>query len=299
MTWVATAIIGGAVIGGGASVLAADKQAGATKDAINAQQGNIANTRTDLAPYRSAGNSALQALMARLGIGPDTSQSGYYDVYNKGVAALDAAHKAKYGFSVFDPRADAASRDQQLAAISQQASDHLRGAGSNNPQWGSLLKPFTGADLASSPGYQFNLTEGEKAINNLAASRGSYFSGGAAKDLTKYATDYAGTKFNDAFNQDQATKAMTANLLSGVSNQGMGATNTGVNASTSGTNSIADLMTQGGNAQAAGIVGPANAVNQGIGNYINWQNQSRTLDLLRSPSYGSNVSGSASLGSRM
>lgn len=291
MTWAVTGgIIGSAVIGGLASNAAADKQGDAVDRGIDAQGKQLAVSRTDLAPYRSAGQTALNALLVRLGLAPggvDQNSPEFKKLYDAKVADFNAQHLAKYGIGINDST-NQAGVERTLSQFRDEVGAQLAGTNAD-PNAGSLLKPFTGADLADSPGYKFGLTEGEKAINNLAASRGSYFGGGTAKDLVKYSQDYAGTKFNDAFNQDQATKSLTANLLSGVTNQGVGATNTGVSAGGATTNSIADLMTQGGNASAAGIVGPANAVNSGVGNYINWQNQSRTLDLLRSPSYGSKI----------
>lgn len=308
MSWIAVAVGGSAVLGYLGSQNAADAQSGAANKGIGEQRRQFDLNRSDLAPYRSAGQSALNALLIRLGLspssGPGSSGSAPTREQFTTTAAgtpsnLGPGANVNYmgqprttaggyitqklpgmmtpGGSTFDQAGyDKAMQDYQSA----------QGANSSDPNFGSLLKPFTGADLATEPGYQFGLTEGEKAINNLAATRGNYFSGGAAKDLAKYTQDYAGTKFNEGFNRDQATKSLTNNLLSGVSNQGLGATNAGVQAGGVSTNAISDLMTQGGNAQAAGYVGGANAINQGVGNYINWNNQSRTLDLLRNPSYG-------------
>lgn len=288
MSWVAVAIGGSALLGYGGSKNAANAQGDSTQAAIGEQSRQYDQNRADLAPYRSAGQSALQALLTRLGLGSgvSTDDPAFKNLYDQRIGSLDQAHQAKYGMSIYDPRADAGSREQQFAGIKQQVMDEVSKGAPKSQEYGSLLKPFTGADLQNEPGYQFGLTEGEKAINNLAATRGSYFSGGAAKDLAKYTQDYAGTKYNDAYNRDAADKTRTASLLSGVAGTGQAATNTGVSAGTSGTNAIADLMTQGGNAQASGIVGGTNAVNSGVGNYINWQNQSRMVDLLRGSSYG-------------
>lgn len=70
---------------------------------------------------------------------------------------------------------------------------------------------FTGQDLASAPGYQFALQQGQNAINAARAAMGTRFSGGAVKAADQYATDYAETKFNDAFNQALQSYGTNAN----------------------------------------------------------------------------------------
>lgn len=311
MSWAAAAIGGGAVLGYLGSQKAAGAQSAAAGGAIGEQRRQFDLNRSDLAPYRSAGQSALNALLIRLGLSPSSGPGSSGSAPTREQFTTTAAgtpnnlgpganvnymgqNRTTAGGYITQPLtgkiAPQTSTFDQAGYDKAMQDYQTQGQASSDPNFGSLLKPFTGADLATEPGYQFGLTEGEKAINNLAATRGNYFSGGAAKDLAKYTQDYAGTKFNEGFNRDQATKSLTNNLLSGVSNQGLGATNAGVQAGGVSTNAISDLMTQGGNAQAAGYVGGANAINQGVGNYINWNNQSRTLDLLRQPSYNSSSS---------
>lgn len=70
MAWVATAVIGGAVLGAGAQIYAADKAADAQIEAnqmgIDATQRMYNQTRSDLTPYRVAGQDALTELDERL-----------------------------------------------------------------------------------------------------------------------------------------------------------------------------------------------------------------------------------------
>lgn len=289
MAWVAAAIGGSAALGYLSSQNAADAQSAAAAGGIGEQRRQFDLNRADLAPYRSAGQSALQALLVRLGLAP-TPTAPDRAAFTKTTAPGPVSPGFYAGNGSWQQGAPTtpSSTSFDQAGYDRALADYNTARNARqDPNYGSLLKPFTGADLAKEPGYQFGLTEGEKAINQLAASRGAYFGGGAAKELTKYGQDYAGTKYNEAFNRDQATKSMTNNLLSGISNQGLGATNTGVQAGGVSSNAISNLMGQQGNAQAAGYVGGANAVNSGLSNYINWQGQSRMLDLLRTPSYGS------------
>ncbi|MGO4763811.1 hypothetical protein AB4120_14840 [Cupriavidus sp. 2KB_3] len=73
MSGIATAIVGGAVIGGVASNMAAKKGANATKeaaDSANQLQWDMYNqNREDQAPWRGVGTNALNELALRLGIG--------------------------------------------------------------------------------------------------------------------------------------------------------------------------------------------------------------------------------------
>lgn len=91
--------------------------------------------------------------------------------------------------------------------------------------FGSLLDPFTGADLASTPGYQFGLEQGGLALDRQAAARGGLISGAALKAAQRFGQDYAGTKFNEGFNRDAANKERIANFLGNVSNIGSNAIN--------------------------------------------------------------------------
>jgi len=51
------------------------------------------------------------------------------------------------------------------------------------------------------PGYQFRLEEGEKAIDRSATARGQFFSGKRGKALTEYAQDYATNAYNSEYDK--------------------------------------------------------------------------------------------------
>ena len=157
------------------------------------------------------------------------------------------------------------------------------GVGPRNPKsktYGSLLKPFTGASLASEPGYQFERAQGEQGINRAASAAGRYDSGAVLKDLSQFNTDYAGTKYNEAFNRDSVNKTDTYNKLAGVAGTGQAAANQIATAGSSNSNAISELLTGGANARAAGVVGSSNAINNGVTGAFNNLNQNRLLQLL-------------------
>lgn len=156
------------------------------------------------------------------------------------------------------------------------------GANDGSSDFGSLNKPFTGADLASEPGYQFGLDQGMRALNNRAAAAGSYFSGAALKGAQQYAQDYAGTKYNDAFNRDQTTKNQRYNFLSGQSSSGQNAATQTGNFGTQVSSNIAGNTTALGNAMGASQIAQGNAWNNGISGAINNYQQNQLMDRILS-----------------
>lgn len=74
---VAAAVIGGAVIGAGASMYAGNKQAGAANSATTAQEGMYNQTVGNEAPYRQLGTQAGGKLSDLLGTSGNTGAAGY------------------------------------------------------------------------------------------------------------------------------------------------------------------------------------------------------------------------------
>lgn len=129
----------------------------------------------------------------------------------------------------------------------------------NAEGYGSLMQQFTGADLASDPGYKFRMEQGQAALENSAAARGSLFSGSTGKALTEYGQGFASNEFQNAWNRDRVERGDTFNRLSGVAGTGQTAVNQ-VNAAGQNAVNVAGQMAIGGaNAQAAGQMAGANA----------------------------------------
>jgi hypothetical protein len=116
-----------------------------------------------------------------------------------------------------------------------------------------MLQP--GYDHTTSPGYQFRLDEGLRAVENSAAARGILQSGGTLKGIDRYAEGMAAGDYGDRFNR----------MMSIASGGQQAATSTGAFGQQSAQN-IGNLLTQQGNAKASGYMGQANAWSQGLGN---------------------------------
>lgn len=97
-----------------------------------------------------------------------------------------------------------------------------------------LLSPFLSAkfepgDLTQDPGYQFQLAQGNKALDRTQSARGNYFSGDALRAAQDYGQGLASTTYGDAYNrflQGQQQKLGAAGALTGV-NDAIGNTRAG------------------------------------------------------------------------
>jgi hypothetical protein len=79
MTWVATAIVGSAVVGASAAKSASKTQAAAAGQASDLQREIFEQTRADQAPYREAGYNALANLQRTAGNVPAAFKFGDYE----------------------------------------------------------------------------------------------------------------------------------------------------------------------------------------------------------------------------
>lgn len=141
-----------------------------------------------------------------------------------------------------------------------------------------FTRPFSMSDIDKDPVYQksmqFGLSEGTKAIDRMASASGRLLSGRTAKELSRYATDYTGTKANDSFNRYQTTLTNDFNRKAAISGVGQTAANTVAASGSNMANNVSNLIVGNGNAQAASNIAQGNAVTGAINNLGNWwQNQ--------------------------
>lgn len=152
----------------------------------------------------------------------------------------------------------------------QTSLNNLLGIGTPSDQgtYGSLMKPF-GADefqKYQDPGYQFQLQQGQNALQNSQAAGSGVLSGAALKDLVGYNQGMANTAYQNAFgrymSQNDATYNRLSSLLGVGENAAAGVGNIGAQTASS----IGNTLTSGANAQAAGQIGSANAYSGALGN---------------------------------
>lgn len=147
-------------------------------------------------------------------------------------------------------------------------------------------KAPTMADLEIDPGFAFRLKEGLKAVSNSAAAKGGAISGGTIKATERFAQDYSSDEYEKAFQRYRQNRGDTFTELKSLSDTGLSAadkqggntidtTKFGGALRVDATGKMTDntinaaktegeYITQGANADAAGIVSGANSVNQGL-----------------------------------
>lgn len=112
--------------------------------------------------------------------------------------------------------------------------------------------------VANEPGYQFGMLSGRNALEGSAASQGGLYSGNALKALTRYANDYASTKYHDAWNRAQTGFGNRWNRLAGLAGVGQQATNQVGAAGQAYANNAGDIGMGAANAGAASQIAQAN-----------------------------------------
>lgn len=107
--------------------------------------------------------------------------------------------------------------------------------------------------LQKTPGYQFRLEEGLRALDRSAAARGG-FGGRNLRDMMRYGQDYASSEYGNEFNRRAAMAGIgsTANAQVGA-------------AGTQAAGQIGNSLQNAGDARASGYMGAANAATNTLG----------------------------------
>lgn len=213
--------------------------------------------------------------------------------YAANQTATSAANALAFNKQVYG---DTLSNEQPYVAAGKTAVNNLA---TETAPGGSLVAGFTtpfsfnGVDLLNDPAYQFDLSQGEQAVQRSAAAAGGLVSGGALKDLTNYAQGTASNQFQQSyqnaltnyqtafnvFNSNQSNSFNRQAQMAGLGQNGVSQTATsgtaasGINAQTSAesANAIANLTTSGAVASSAGLVGAgraATSAGNSIANYF-------------------------------
>ena len=81
---------------------------------------------------------------------------------------------------------------------------------------GDLVRPFAATDFQADPGYGFRISEGLKALDRSAASRGNLLSGATLKGAQRFGQDIASNEYNNAYNRYVGNQATQRNALAGL-----------------------------------------------------------------------------------
>ncbi len=158
--------------------------------------------------------------------------------------------------------------------------------------YGSLARDFGMQDFEADPGYGFRMSEGLKALERSAAGRGGAASGSAMKGVTRFGQDLASQEYQNAYARymanRQARMAPLQNLMGMGANAAAGLSSAAGQFGQVGGQSYGDI----GNAQAAGIMGPVNALMSGVGGIQNAYQYSQALDRMYPKDASESVSSS-------
>jgi hypothetical protein len=175
--------------------------------------------------------------------------------------------------------------------------------------WTTQFTAPTAAEAAQYPGYQFQLGQGEQALQNSAAASGSLESGNTQEALNNYAQNYAQNDYTNVYNQAmqqyqqqygifENNQTNAYNRLAGIAGTGQtAATSLGTEgqqaASTVGNIDLTTGAQQGQDlqnaaaAEASGYIGSANAYGGALSSGTNNLTQLALLSQL----YGGNGGG--------
>jgi hypothetical protein len=170
---------------------------------------------------------------------------------------------------------------QQFQQMQQNLAPYMGLGTSTIPQLQQLLgggrlnTPFsfnpTMQQLEQTPGYQFTLQQGNKALDNAMAAKGLGLSGAQLKGLDAYNTGLASQTFQQQyqnalqnFNTNYGQAGDQYNRLAGLVKLGQNSAAGVGDAGIQTASNIGNNITSGANAQAAGQIGSANALSGGL-----------------------------------
>jgi len=153
-----------------------------------------------------------------------------------------------------------------------------QGAGSLNNPLDLYLKSkgLSGGQFnTNNPAYQFQLKQGQQALDRSAAARGMGASGAQMKAAQQYGQGLASQEYDKQYGRANSEFGDYYNRLAGLAQGGQQATtslqNAGSQYATGASNTLGSLggylqnnLGQAANARASGYIGGANAINGGI-----------------------------------
>lgn len=133
------------------------------------------------------------------------------------------------------------------------------------------------------PGYGFRMSEGMKALERGAAARGGLLSGATLKGIQRFGQDLASQEYTNAFNRYQTERAARLQPLQSLAGVGQTTAQQIGQAGMQAAQNIGETQMSGAAARASGYVGGANALNQGLGTYLNYSQGQNLLNAMRGP----------------
>ena len=160
-------------------------------------------------------------------------------------AAQQQADASKYAANLQQQRyQETAGNLAPYRQAGTQSLAQLQGIMGQGPGGLQAVQGMVNAD----PSYQFNLSQGQQAIDKAAAARGNFYAPQTLQDIGKYSQGVASNEYNQIWQR-------LFNMAGGGQNAAVQQGGFGLSAATNQGNA----MMQGANASAAGTIGAANA----------------------------------------
>jgi len=147
------------------------------------------------------------------------------------------------------------------------------------------------ATLRTTPGYQFNLNQGLKSVQNGAAARGLGSSGAAFKGAANYATGLADSTYQNQFANAVTNQTNAYNRLLGVAGLGANAAAQSGQIGVQGAANAGNSLIGAGTAQAAGLTGAANSLTNAANSYAGYTYANQNNPLMAPGLYGAGAWG--------
>ncbi len=195
-------------------------------------------------------------------IGASKAAKGQQQAANQAIAAQQAQYQQNRTDNL--PALDA--RNNSLMMLQQKA--------------GQYSAAPTADQVMATPGYQFGLNQGNNNIENSAASRGGLYSGAAGKALTRYGTDYATTKYQNAFDNLQTSQTNDFNHYLNIGNLGQAGASSIANAGQNMVNANNQTLMSNANSQGAANIAQSNLIAGGLNQFGSWAKSPNGQDAL-------------------
>jgi hypothetical protein len=209
---------------------------------------------------------------------------GAYSAKKGAQAQADTSREAaQVQREIFQKQTELAEPFRQAGIISQNELMRLLGIGGDTtaPDYGMLTRGYRPEDLQMDPGYQFRLGEGMKALERKLSAGGRMFSGGALKAGQQYGQELASQEYMNAFNRAQAQLGTRLGTLGSLYGAGQAAAQQVAGQAGQYGENVGNLLMAGGAARASGYAGVGNALNQALGQYLNYQQGQNVLKALK------------------
>lgn len=184
---------------------------------------------------------------------------------------------------------------QELQGISNNLQPWMQQGQTSLNQLGQGLQPggqfnhmFGMQDFQQSPAYQFNLQQGQQAIDKAANAKGggNLYAPQTLQDISRFSQGLASNEFQNAFSNYQTGVGNIWNRLYNTSQSGQNAAANLGGFGTTTAGQIGSNMIGAGNAQAAGQMGVGNALAGGVNNLTNLAMMNQLLGQQQQSSLG-------------